>query len=77
LRLLRKHREDQPAASAEPTTQCEHVTLIPSWDRAEDIGDVDRVSLYRCEACRAEFTLEEAEHLRATEEARLRRRMAG
>jgi hypothetical protein len=53
------------------------VTLIPRWDRAEDIGRQDRVSLYRCEACGREFTLAEANRLRATEEARIQRKLAG
>ncbi len=77
MRFLRKRGGEHPPVSTEPAPECEHVTLIPRWDRAEDIGRQDRVSLYRCEACGREFTLAEANRLRATEEARIQRKLAG
>lgn len=55
---------------------CEHVTLVPRWDNARDIGRVDQASLFRCEACGAEFTPDRAAELRATEAARVQRRIA-
>ena len=74
---LRKRTGEHPPPDAEAAPKCEHVTLIPSWDRAEDMGNADRVSRYRCEACGETFTLEQAQELRETEQARLQRRMAG
>lgn len=78
MNLLRKRHGEHPLVEPDTETppKCEHVTLIPSWDRADDMGHVDRVSLYRCEACGETFTLHEAERLRETEQARLQRRMA-
>lgn len=75
MKLLRRRRSDAPPEPMEQP-ECEHITLIPSWDSAEDIGHQDRVSMYRCEACGREFSLDAAERLRETEAARLRRKMA-
>ena len=76
MKLLKKRRSEAPPDQAETPPVCEHITLIPSWDRAEDIGHENRVARYRCESCAQEFTLAEADHLRETEAARLRRMMA-
>jgi hypothetical protein len=77
MKLFRKHREDAaPEEDETIETVCEHVTLIPKWDSAGDIGRADRISSYRCEACGAEFTLPEAQQLRETEAARVRRHIA-
>jgi hypothetical protein len=59
-RILR--RGSGSAATAEPTieVECPHTTLTPRWDSVEDMGKTDRVTLYRCEGCRREFTPEEA-----------------
>jgi hypothetical protein len=73
----KKGEQPQDKHEDEVTVVCEHITLIPSWDSAGDIGREDRVSQYRCEACGQTFTLAEAERLRDTESARLQRRLAG
>jgi hypothetical protein len=77
VKFLRKRDEQSKtdeAAVGAPV--CEHVTLIPKWDRAEDIGREDKISMYRCESCGAEFSLDEALALRETESARIQRRIA-
>lgn len=76
--LRRKHSDEGQAAVAGSgrTPVCEHLTLVPRWDAAGDIGQSDKVSSYRCEACAATFTLDEATQLRATEAARVQRRIA-
>ncbi len=78
MKLLRRQRDDEePRAEIEADEPvCEHVTLVPKWDNARDIGRVDQVSGYRCEACGAEFTPDEAVKLRETEAARVQRRIA-
>lgn len=76
MKLFQKNDEGQTADATE-APKCEHVTLIPRWDSAEDIGHADRVASYRCESCGAEFTLEQSELLRATEQARVQQRLAG
>ena len=49
-RLLGR-RETQPIGEAEPSreaeppqSECPHVTLVPNWDIAEDMGDLEKVS---------------------------------
>ncbi len=78
MKLLRRKRDEEPPQSKQEAEApvCEHITLVPSWDSAEDIGHPDRASKYRCEACGAEFSPTEATHLRATEAARIQRRIA-
>jgi hypothetical protein len=75
MKWLKRTKDDGPTLE-DAGQLCEHVTLIPSWDSAADIGSADKVSRYRCEGCGAQFTLDEAERLRETESARLRRRLA-
>lgn len=80
MKLFGKRREEeQKTKQDEAATEiaCEHITLIPSWDKAEDIGHEDRVSQYRCEACGNTFSLAEAQNLRNTESQRLQRKLAG
>ena len=79
MKLFGKRREEEANAmqdDAATEIACEHITLIPSWDKAEDIGHADRVSQYRCEGCGNTFTFDEAERLRTTEGARLQRKLA-
>jgi hypothetical protein len=77
MKLFGKKKDEAESADTAPAeVVCEHITLIPSWDNAEDMGRADRVSLYRCEACGSKFTLAEAERLRDTESTRLQRRLA-
>lgn len=78
MRFLRwKRRNDEPRSDIEgEEVVCEHVTLVPRWASARAIGDANQVSLYQCEACRAEFTPDEAVELRETEAARIQRRIA-
>ena len=78
MRFLRKHRDErvpEGQVEADPAV-CEHITLIPKWDSADAIGREDAVSGYRCDACGAEFTPDEALRLRETESARIQRRIA-
>lgn len=56
-----KEREHQP--SGEPQAECPHVVLIPHWDGVDDIGKLDRVTWYGCEACSARFSREEGERI--------------
>ena len=80
MKLFGKRRQEeqkQQQDDADIVVECEHITLIPSWDSVEDMGHADRVSTYRCEACGNTFTLAEAERLRDTESTRLQRRLAG
>ena len=78
MRFLRKQRDEQTPqeqVEADPAV-CEHITLIPKWDSADAIGRADAVSGYRCDACGAEFSPDEALRLRETERARIQRRIA-
>jgi transposase-like protein len=79
MRLFGKRRDEEKKQQedADIQVECEHITLIPAWDSAEDMGRADRVSRYRCEACGNTFTAAEAERLRDTESTRLQRKLAG
>lgn len=77
MRLLRRERnQEKPSHDSREAPVCEHTVLVPRWDRAEDVGREKAATAYRCEACGAEFTPDEALHLRATESARVQRRVS-
>jgi hypothetical protein len=76
MRLLhRRHDTETPEVAGTESPVCEHVTLVPKWDRADKIGRTDEASSFRCEACGAEFTPSDAVRLRATEAARIQQRI--
>lgn len=52
--------------------ECVHGTLIPRWDRVEDMGHEDRVVSYTCESCNSSLTPTEARAIMASEATRLR-----
>lgn len=56
MRLFGKRSE--PAEDSAAT--CVHGVLIASWDRLEDMGNDERASHYRCEACSHVFAPAEA-----------------
>lgn len=60
-------------ATAPIDVQCPHVTLVPHWDKAEDMGHEDKATSYRCDACSSTFAPAEATELRRTEAERLAR----
>lgn len=74
--LHRRHDTETPEMAGEQPPVCEHVTLVPKWESADKIGRIDEASSFRCEVCGAEFTPDEAVHLRATEAARIQQRIA-
>ena len=74
--LRKRHEVGDPKTGEVVPPVCEHVTLIQKWDSVESMGRDDEVSRFRCDACGAEFTPEEGARLRATEAARIQRRMA-
>lgn len=63
------------SADATPpiVVQCPHVTLVPHWDSAADMGHEDRASSYKCDSCGNTFQPAEARELRRTEAERLAR----
>ncbi len=42
---------------------CPHASLTARWDAPEDMGDLERASGFRCEACGADFSGEEGRRL--------------
>ncbi len=67
-----KDATQQPSPQAEENVSCGHGTLIPRWDRAEDMGKEDRITSYTCESCGASLSPAEAREVQAKEEERLR-----
>ena len=74
--LRKRHDDDAPKDGGVAPPACEHVTLIPRWDSVDSMGRDDEVSRFRCDTCGAEFTRDEGARLRATEAARIQRRIA-
>lgn len=73
LDRLRGHAsETQVPETPAQAPVCTHVTLIPHWDAASDIGDHSKASSWSCDACGATFSPAEARSLRATEAQRLK-----
>jgi hypothetical protein len=64
--LTRLFRRD-PSADAEATRQvnCGHSSLMPRWDRREDMGKEELSSGFTCVACGSSFTREEAQAMGA------------
>ncbi len=72
-RLLRRKAnegDDQGADAATPP--CLHTAIRPLWDSADDIGDEDKATSFRCEACQDTFSREQAEQIRAEGAGRLK-----
>ncbi len=61
LKLFGK-REDRPDTAAAPN--CGHLVLVPLWDNLADMGNKEKASGYRCQACDARLTLVEAAEAR-------------
>ena len=62
----------KPADVPEETAACAHVILVPRWDSTADMGNDDKASGWRCDACGASFTPSEAQALRANEAERVK-----
>lgn len=74
LDKLRGRSSEKPASDARADAPvCTHVTLIPRWDAASDIGDNSKASSWTCDACRATFSPAAVLSLRATEAERLKK----
>jgi len=63
-KLLGRKKQAQAAAEAVELPPCPHTALAPRWDAPEDMGKMDRVSSYFCQACGATLTPEEAAQTR-------------
>lgn len=71
-RLLKhqdKHLAEEDRAPAAP---CAHITLVPHWDCAKDMGKQEKIEWYRCESCNSTLSREEGEHLAAEDADRVR-----
>ena len=62
----------KPADVPAETPPCAHVILVPRWDSTADMGNDDKASGWRCDACGASFTPSEAQALRANEAERVK-----
>lgn len=56
----------EAAQTSGPPPECGHMTLVPRWDNAADMGDKDKVTVYSCESCQQQFTPAEAQNIRET-----------
>jgi hypothetical protein len=70
LNKVFKSKTEAPAKEpVEPA--CPHVTLVPRWDNAADMGITAKATSYVCEGCKQTFSAAEAGRLLASEEERL------
>jgi hypothetical protein len=67
----RSPRDVKERAEDAAQVACPHTTLIPRWDSAADVGNLDLATRFLCEGCNQEFDAEEAARLRATEAKRV------
>ena len=58
-------KDEHSEAAAGMQAECGHGALVPRWDAVEDMGKEDKVSSYHCEGCNGDFTMEEAQRIRA------------
>ncbi len=66
-------KSNEAAVATEPeVVSCPHVTLVPRWDSAADMGKESKATSYVCQACKQTFSRDEALVLRQTEAERLR-----
>jgi hypothetical protein len=65
-----KHGDDELLSTANDV-ECPHIDLGPHWDNAADLGNIDKVTGYKCGGCSRLFSVEEARALRETEATRL------
>ena len=72
LRGRRSSGVQKPADVPAETAACAHVILVPRWDSTADMGNDDKASGWRCDACGASFTPSEAQELRANEAERVK-----
>ena len=64
LRSLLGRKENGETAPEAEGTNCAHLVLLPTWSKPEDMGKEEKATGFRCYACGAPLTLEEASELR-------------
>jgi hypothetical protein len=74
--IFNRKREAREEDRHHVDAACHHRTLLPRWDRAEDMGREDLASNYQCSACNEMFSPEEARSLRETADRTLRETIA-
>jgi transposase-like protein len=66
-------KEERPVGGTKVSElECPHSALVPRWDRPDDMGKPKMVSSYLCEGCKANFSREEGDRLKAGEAERVR-----
>lgn len=57
-------RSSRTARAQEAPPVCDHRSLLPRWNRVEDMGRDDLATSYQCEACSQVFSVDERQRLR-------------
>ena len=47
-----------------PPKRCSHSSLVPHWDRVEDMGHNERADFFICDSCAQIFSQDEASAMR-------------
>lgn len=69
--LAKLFRRAPPPAPVAPPP-CPHVTLVPKWQSAADMGHEDKVSGYTCDSCKQSFSTADGRTLLRTEAERVK-----
>jgi hypothetical protein len=62
--IFNRRREASEDDRHRMDVECHHRTLLPRWDRVEDMGHEDLASSYQCSACNEMFSPEQAKELK-------------
>lgn len=76
MRFWKRRTQEASVVEQVEARECPHVTLVPRWGSAADIGIEDRASAYLCDSCKRTFEPQEARALRSSEAERLRQELA-
>ena len=72
MKWFKRSRAEAATPASETAPGCQHVVLLPHWDVPENMGQEKLATSFACQVCRAQFSPDEAQRLRATEAERLR-----
>lgn len=65
LKTLLGQKQNQAITPEARGSNCAHLILLPTWSTPEDMGKEEKATGYRCDACGAALTLDEARERRS------------
>lgn len=65
LKNLLGRKENGETAPEAEGSNCPHLVVLPTWSNPEDMGKEEKATGFRCYACGAPLTLDEARERRS------------